>query len=740
MSIEELYKDLLNTPMDIRTGDWEYLEILYEYTLKHKPELVFDSGTYTGKSALAILTAMRFNGRGKVITIDNVSWTPKESIEQGRNSVDLALERFKKLKFTNVEFIFGSSINPPDDVKKQRYDFVFLDTIHNYTQVKAELEIYTNLTENIFIHDCEGPADEGSSKAVLEFLDNNKEWRLSKLGTKWGLWFIQKNSIKLLTESKTLIITTARDIPLMNVWLPSLQKNGKYNGDILLLDYDLSPGTIQKLKIFPNIMIVKTIQKQEWIVGDRYRAYQECLKDIYRNYEVIMVTDGNDIEFLKPIQPLFDMAKEKVCYVKEKGLNKEWRWSRNPIYSDEIWNTFKDQPTINGGMYVGPSELIYKIITYIAENLKYDNGFGFDQSLLNGLIYYYKIPSQEIDPIWNYDPRRELYPMEKIAIVHRINSEVSGPKSGGQIQGGKKQLKICYYPAYSIESGSSRQRVFYIAEKLKEWEHEVWFQSAPFLADIIVIQKTMTPLNVAFEAKKRGIPVVFDYCDQGSWYDMIKLANIVTTDSQGLLDQYNVKSGRVIVNPIDLLKEPLPRRIHKKEKGLDLVYFAFSANLGAFKNCRGALERLRKEGYNFTFTYISGSRNENPFQGFDHNYLPWKYDTFSSDLQKYDIAIIPQEYDWKGPNKQTDACAHNLPAVCERTLPNKELYELAGVPEYLAKSEDEWYNGIKKLFDPKERNAFLDKVLPVVWGIRSLDYITKQWETLFEETIRNKNQ
>jgi len=298
-------------------------------------------------------------------------------------------------------------------------------------------------------------------------------------------------------------------------------------------------------------------------------------------------------------------------------------------------------------------------------------------------------------------------------------------------------MKICYYPAYSIESGSSRQRVFYIADKLREWGHEVWFQSVPFLADIIVIQKTTSPIDIARKAREKGIPVVFDYCDPGPWNEMINLATVVTADSQGLLDMYNVgKKGRVMLNPIDLLDNPLPKRIHKKKTDLDLVYFAFSANLGAFRNCRGALERLRKEGHKFSFTYISGNRNESPFIGFEHSYLQWNYSSFSKDLQSFDIAVIPQEYEWKGPNKLVDACAHNVPAVCQKNPPNIGVYKEAGLLEYLASTDEEWYNSIKKLFDPEERNKFLDKVLPVIWKRHSKDARARNWENLFKELVK----
>jgi len=312
-------------------------------------------------------------------------------------------------------------------------------------------------------------------------------------------------------------------------------------------------------------------------------------------------------------------------------------------------------------------------------------------------------------------------------------------------------MKICYYPRYGIEGGSSRARVYLIQKKLLEWGIDAFLMSAPFTADIIVFQKTFSKFHcdVARQAKKKGIKIVFDLDDDYKAEGMINLSDIVTCDSWGLVRvaQSRVRrkiDGRVILNPIDYIREPLPKRIHQKKEILDIVYFANPNNFRAFSNCRPALEQLRKEGFKLNLTLIGGRslahifQYSNPFKNFPVKHIPWSLKTFSENLRKFDISILPQAWDWKGPCKQVDSCAHQVPAVVEKIPPNEFLYKKAGLEEYLAGSKEEWYRAIKKLFDHKERNRFVEKVHPIVWKEFSIDKIAKDWLSLFEELVKCK--
>lgn len=226
---------------------------------------------------------------------------------------------------------------------------------------------------------------------------------------------------------KTLIATTGNGRYLLKVWLPTLRQRGEYNGDILILDYDYTPDVVERLQEDKNILLRKVKKIYDLIPCDRFRAFSEVLKDLHQNYDVIMTIDM-DTEFFKPIQPLFDMAQEKIRYVKEWVALRAWFKPSGLPNIDEIWKKIESRPIINSGMIVGPTKLIYETTKFIAENLKYKNSWGYDQMLLNIYLYCFDVPSQNIDEKWNYILKGYLIVGKvldvfdnEIAILHKRN-------------------------------------------------------------------------------------------------------------------------------------------------------------------------------------------------------------------------------------------------------------------------------------------------------------------------------
>jgi len=226
---------------------------------------------------------------------------------------------------------------------------------------------------------------------------------------------------------RTLIATTGNGRYLLKVWLPTLRQRGEYNGDILILDYDFTPDVIERLQEDKNILLRKVKKVYDLIPCDRFRAFSEILKDLYQNYDVIMTIDM-DTEFFKPIQPLFDMAQEKIRYVKEWAALRAWFKPEGLPNIDDIWRRIESRPIINGGMIVGPAKLIYQTTKFIAENLKYKNSWGYDQMLLDIYLYCFDVPSESIDEKWNYILKGYLIVGKvfdifdnEIAILHKRN-------------------------------------------------------------------------------------------------------------------------------------------------------------------------------------------------------------------------------------------------------------------------------------------------------------------------------
>lgn len=226
---------------------------------------------------------------------------------------------------------------------------------------------------------------------------------------------------------KTLIVVTGKGRYLLKVWLPTLRQRGEYNGDILILDYDFTPDIIEELKKESNIILRKVKQIYKLIPSDRFRGFEEHLKDLYQNYDVIMIADA-DIEFFMPIQSLLDLAKDKIRYVTEWALNMAWKKLDTIPDADKYWEEIKYKRIINVGMFVGPAKLVYDATKFISDNLKYKNEWGYDQMLFNVFIYCFDVPSQSIDSKWNYIQKGYLIVGKvfdlvdnEIAILHKRN-------------------------------------------------------------------------------------------------------------------------------------------------------------------------------------------------------------------------------------------------------------------------------------------------------------------------------
>ena len=236
---------------------------------------------------------------------------------------------------------------------------------------------------------------------------------------------------------KTLVVVTGRDEQITKCWLPSIRTLGKYKGKILFLNYDLLESSVEEIRSDKNVTIMKAERIYREVSSDRIRGFYERLKDIWQNYDVIMMSDG-DLEFFKPIAPLFELAKEKISYVTEKTILKDWGYHYDMYpypYAREIWEVIRDNPMINTGMIVGPSKLIIEYMKFVKEKLEFEATWGADQLLFNALVYHYKtLPTQEINREWNYlsvyNHVRENGKcfdenQKEISILHKIGTTLS---------------------------------------------------------------------------------------------------------------------------------------------------------------------------------------------------------------------------------------------------------------------------------------------------------------------------
>jgi len=169
---------LIKNPMDL----WIYQEIISEI----KPDVIIETGTYEGGSALYFATLLDFLEKGLVITIDINEPRPFPCHDK-------------------IEFICGSSLDKivikavEELIKPNNVVLVILDSLHSATHVLREMEIYsryvtpgsylivedTNLGGNPVIAGSFG----GPMVAVKKFLKNNKNFVVDRERERFRMTF-----------------------------------------------------------------------------------------------------------------------------------------------------------------------------------------------------------------------------------------------------------------------------------------------------------------------------------------------------------------------------------------------------------------------------------------------------------------------------------------------------------------------------------------------------------------------
>jgi len=193
MNIQDTYNNLTNTPSDIN----EHLPVLKEYA--EKCEHVTEMGVRWVVSTFALILAKPKN----LISID--LFHPSH---YGDNSRLYMIQNYAQENNINFDFKLGDTLK----IDIEPTDLLFIDTLHRYGQLKAELQKHAkNVKKYLIFHDTTtfGATDEGhyyqaphldSSKvglwpAIEEFLENNKEWEILERKTNNnGLTILHKKS------------------------------------------------------------------------------------------------------------------------------------------------------------------------------------------------------------------------------------------------------------------------------------------------------------------------------------------------------------------------------------------------------------------------------------------------------------------------------------------------------------------------------------------------------------------
>lgn len=174
--VENAYEQLKNTPSDIN----EHLSVLKEYA--EKCDHVTEMGVRYVVSTFALILAKPKH----LISID--LFHPSH---YGDNVRLHAIQNYAKENNINFQFILGDTLK----IDIEPTDMLFIDTLHVYGQLKAELQRHAkNVKKYLVFHDTTTfeNVDEGyyyqtpyldKSKnglwpAIEEFLKENKDWEI----------------------------------------------------------------------------------------------------------------------------------------------------------------------------------------------------------------------------------------------------------------------------------------------------------------------------------------------------------------------------------------------------------------------------------------------------------------------------------------------------------------------------------------------------------------------------------
>ncbi len=171
-----LGRHVYKAPTDL----WVYQELLY----KTRPDLILETGTHSGGSALYLASMCDLLGKGRIVTIDI---DPQD---------DLPVH-------PRIKYLTGSSVAPEvlaevrDEAAGEERVMVILDSDHTKDHVLAELKEYSPLVSEgcyLIVEDTKvgrilpdfGP---GPDEAIDEFLKENDSFAVDPVCEKFMLTF-----------------------------------------------------------------------------------------------------------------------------------------------------------------------------------------------------------------------------------------------------------------------------------------------------------------------------------------------------------------------------------------------------------------------------------------------------------------------------------------------------------------------------------------------------------------------
>ena len=165
---------------------WVYQEIIYET----QPEVIIETGTYQGGSALFFASIYDLVGKGEVITIDI-------------NECDISHPRVTKIIGSSVS---NEVINKVKEIVSDKTAMVILDSDHSKNHVLKEMELYSSFVPvgnylvvedtNVNGHPVLPAFGGGPMEAVNEFLKDRRDFDVDQSREKFLVTFFPKGFLR----------------------------------------------------------------------------------------------------------------------------------------------------------------------------------------------------------------------------------------------------------------------------------------------------------------------------------------------------------------------------------------------------------------------------------------------------------------------------------------------------------------------------------------------------------------
>lgn len=318
---------------------------------------------------------------------------------------------------------------------------------------------------------------------------------------------------------------------------------------------------------------------------------------------------------------------------------------------------------------------------------------------------------------------------------------------------------------------------------LSQWDDSYFYQSGKYIAKLFIFCKAFIHRcfdvlrarkydaifiyreafmvgTTLFERalKKSGTPIIFDFDDsiwlqdisEGnknlSWMkrpektnEIIQLSNLVIVGNQYLANHALGWNKNVVVIPTTI-DTKYHKPIVKDSKSVVCIGWTGSeTTIRHFKLIISVFKRLReKYGNKVSFAQISNVSLDVP--EIDLELIRWNAATEVSDLQKFDIGVMPLPDDeWakgKCGFKGLQYMAMEIPTVMSPVGVNTEIIE-HGVNGFFAKTEEEWFNVLCRLIDDAQLREIVGKRgRQTVIERYSIDSQREKYLSLFDEITK----